>query len=1002
MNYSGVPVLRKSSNVMPGFDARDIQVVSKDGAKIFRFNESGKHLQTLDAITGSIMYSFEYNDSGYLINIIDESGNVNHIERDTQDNPVSFISSYGQKTIFNLDANDYLSQVTNPAGESYNMIYTALGLLTQYQGPNGKLSYMTYNQDGRLISDKNPEGGTFTLARTKLSNGYISTLTSSLGRQKTYQVNVDLGGNYTRINTDSSGTTDIVNENQNGTESILKKDGTKVDITYQPDDRFGMAAKYEKDIVTTTPGNLVRKFSRTNSSILTNPRNALSLSKLTSLENINGRISTNEYLASSKTWTNTSATNRVYTVQIDTKGRPVLSQTQGLNATMYTYDIRGRMDSFVVGSGVDARTSTLTYNVLGNLASVTDAEIRTTSFSYDLAGRVTSQTLPDQRVVTYTYDANGNLESLTPPGKSAHVFNYNGIDQETVYTPPTLSGASTITRYDYNLDKQLELITRPDSKTLDYVYNNVKGRLTSLIIPRGSYTYGYDATTGQMNSIISPDGGVLNYTYDGFLPLTETTTGTISGSVSHSYDNNFWVTGIAVNGTAVTYGYDNDGLITNAGALTLTRDVQNGLLKGTTLGSISTNHTYNGFGELESEQALFNASNLYNVSFIRDKLGRIKQKTETLNASTSIYDYRYDVAGRLDQVTTNGNVSSIYGYDSNGNRDSHNGSIGIYDEPDRLLTYGAASYSYTTNGELLSKTEAGLTTNFTYDVIGNLTNVTLPGGLVIDYVIDGRDRRVGKKVNGALVQGFLYQDQLNPIAELDGLGNITTRFVYGAKANVPDYMIKNNVTYRIVSDHLGSPRLIVNTVDGSIIQQMDYDEFGNVINDTNPGFQPFGFAGGLYDQHTQLTRFGARNYDAQTGRWTNKDPIRFEGGDTNLYGYVLQNPINFVDPDGLLLSSLHALSQGTTMSQATSASAAGNSALKAGATAAAITGAAVGAYSLLPSFSPALNPVLKELIKGIDDGALPPMRPPGPQNTPSTISRPYSPNPNGPKPFICK
>jgi RHS repeat-associated protein len=76
---------------------------------------------------------------------------------------------------------------------------------------------------------------------------------------------------------------------------------------------------------------------------------------------------------------------------------------------------------------------------------------------------------------------------------------------------------------------------------------------------------------------------------------------------------------------------------------------------------------------------------------------------------------------------------------------------------------------------------------------------------------------------------------------------------------------------------------------------MDYDEFGNVILDTNPGFQPFGFAGGLYDSQTGLMRFGTRDYDPETGRWTVKDPIGFKGGDTNLYGYVGNSPINFVD-----------------------------------------------------------------------------------------------------------
>jgi RHS repeat-associated protein len=80
---------------------------------------------------------------------------------------------------------------------------------------------------------------------------------------------------------------------------------------------------------------------------------------------------------------------------------------------------------------------------------------------------------------------------------------------------------------------------------------------------------------------------------------------------------------------------------------------------------------------------------------------------------------------------------------------------------------------------------------------------------------------------------------------------------------------------------------------------MDYDGFGQVLVDTSPGFQPFGFAGGLYDRDTGLVRFGARDYDAQTGRWTNKDPIRFAGG-LNLYAYCANDPVSMKDPSGLL------------------------------------------------------------------------------------------------------
>ena len=74
--------------------------------------------------------------------------------------------------------------------------------------------------------------------------------------------------------------------------------------------------------------------------------------------------------------------------------------------------------------------------------------------------------------------------------------------------------------------------------------------------------------------------------------------------------------------------------------------------------------------------------------------------------------------------------------------------------------------------------------------MGNLLGVTLPNGTKIEYVVDGQNRRIGKKVNGKLVQSFLYEDQISPLAELDGSGNVVSRFVYGTHINVPEYMIK--------------------------------------------------------------------------------------------------------------------------------------------------------------------------------------------------------------------
>ena len=168
----------------------------------------------------------------------------------------------------------------------------------------------------------------------------------------------------------------------------------------------------------------------------------------------------------------------------------------------------------------------------------------------------------------------------------------------------------------------------------------------------------------------------------------------------------------------------------------------------------------------------------------------------------------------------------------------------------------------------------------------------------IHYVHDALGRRIGKLRDGNLEKGWLYADALNPIAQLDNNGNIEATFIYGSRAHVADAMVMaDNTVYRFITDHLGSVRLVVNAETGEVVQRMDYDAFGRVLNDTNPGFQPFGFAGGLYDDDTGLVRFGARDYDAYAGRWTAKDPILFDAG-ANIYEYAFNDPVNFIDATG--------------------------------------------------------------------------------------------------------
>jgi len=156
------------------------------------------------------------------------------------------------------------------------------------------------------------------------------------------------------------------------------------------------------------------------------------------------------------------------------------------------------------------------------------------------------------------------------------------------------------------------------------------------------------------------------------------------------------------------------------------------------------------------------------------------------------------------------------------------------------------------------------------------------------------------------------------------------QYVYATRAHVPDAVVQYaydgagqvdegaTTVWQILSDHLGSPRLVlpVGQVPGSPadrpVQCSSYSAFGVMTLDETDADHadpddppavfvdplPFGFAGGLYDRDTALVHFGAREYDPRDGRWTSKDPILFAAGDSNLYGYVLSDPVNLIDPTG--------------------------------------------------------------------------------------------------------
>jgi RHS repeat-associated protein len=893
--------IRRVSSNFPGVSDKDFIIASDDGTQLYHFDVTGRHLRTLSTTTGAEQFRFTYSATGHLKQVEDADGNIIRVEHNEKGQPTAIVAADGQRSALKVDANGYLEAITNPANEITKMGYGNGGLLTVFTDPRNQTAAITYDAAGRLLKDQNAAGGFWSLVRSDLGkDNYEVSMTTALNRQTRYKVENLANGDHRRTNTEPDGSVTIQLEKTDGTTQTKSADGTIVTTIKGPDPRFGMQAPFTKSVVIKTPGGLTSNVTSVRQAILSNPFDLMSLTSQTNKTTINGRTFTAVFNASEKQFTSTTPLGRQTLSNIDGQGRVTREQVTGVETVHRTYDPRGHLKFVTQGSGDAERKVTFDYNAEGWVHSITDPLLRKTEYRHDPAGRVTKVILPDLREIGYAYDPNGNITSITPPSRPAHGFQYSAVDLETGYVPPEFGAGPKSTEYRYNLDKQITHIIRPDAQQSLFDYDD-GGRLSTITAPHGVTTYSYTPVTGTLAGIAAPDGIGLSYTYDGSLPLTETLTGPVTGTVAMAYNSDFNIRALTIGGVEFGYGYDDDGLLTGAGAMSISRDARNGFITGTQLGSLATTQFYNAFGEMQNFSASQGGTAVFSQSYTRDKLGRLEQKVETVAGQTDGYAYEYNDAGRLTKVTKNGTVIATYEYDANGNRTGDGQNTATYDAQDRLMQYGSIGYTYTDNGELKSQSVGGQSVQYEYDVVGNLRKATLAEGTIVDYLIDGRNRRIGKKVNGTLVQGLLYQDQLNPVAKLNGAGEIVARFIYGTKAHVPDYMVKDGQTYRIISDHLGSVRMVVDVASGNVVQRLDYDAYGSVIQDTNPEFQPFGYAGGIYDQHTKLTRFGARDYDAVSGRWTAKDPIRFEGGDTNLYGYALNDPVNLIDPDGRLL-----------------------------------------------------------------------------------------------------
>jgi RHS repeat-associated protein len=500
--------------------------------------------------------------------------------------------------------------------------------------------------------------------------------------------------------------------------------------------------------------------------------------------------------------------------------------------------------------------------------------------------------LPSGRTYGFGYDANGNRTSITMPNGAVHVLGYNRINLDNAYVPLGNPAYAT----SYNLDREWVRTTLPSGRTIDGAYDN-GGRLHDVTYPEGAVALSYFDNTdrvGTLSRTSATENQAIAYSYDGFLTIRVAFSGVATGEYRYSYNNDFNVTGVALDNVWTALGRDADGLLTQYGPFTITRNGPAGASSGLADGTLDVSYTYDSFGRLAVRTHTVAGVSVYSIQLGYDNVGRIVQKIETISGTAHTFDYSYDVDGQLVTVHKDGALVEQYGYDNNANRTSTLTTTATYDDQDRLIQQGGVAYTFDDDGYLTTR---GSDT-FTYSARGELLSATV-GGQTITYQYDGMARRIGKTDAAGTMQ-YLYGNPGNPFQVMgsrDTAGVLTTYF-YDTAGNLYVFE-RGGQRYYVATDQLGTPKAITNEI-GAVVKAVEYDAWGMKISDTNPAFDlTIGFAGGIADGTTGLVRFGFRDYESGTGRWTARDPVLFRGGQANLFGYASNEPVNNVDPSGL-------------------------------------------------------------------------------------------------------
>ena len=898
-NFTGI--VRRITRPLPIGDGGVGLVPSPDGRQAFAFDADGRHVRTVDGVTGGTLLTFGYDSAGRLDTVTDANGNATQIEH-TGDAPTAIVAPGGQRTELAVDANGWLSSVEDAAGAITGATYRADGLMETFTDARDGIHRFEFDASGLLTRDEAPDGGVTRLAREALARGYRLTRTTEPGLEQVYEVQSRPEGGTIMRSVDAAGATTQLVSRPDGRQTATYPDGAEAETELGPDPQWDFYVPALKSMRVETPDGLTRLTTLTRSATLANPRDPFSFPTLAETVVTNGRTTSHSFNRAARRWTTTTPAGREQAAVVDAQGRLTRAERgPGLTALVIGRDARGRTQSVQEGP----RAWTFEYDTLNRLVARVDAEGRRTEFERDPVGRTTLLRSPGGHEYGFGYDAAGNRDSVQMPDGGEHTLAFDPVNRLERFTP---AGSTAFQSLDWERDGALEEVTLPSGRTIDYV-RDAGGRPTGQTYAGNEASFDYVGDTGRQAQIDwTPSGGGtgqhLAYTWDADLPKSVAATGLAEGRYDYTYDTDLQLSSVKLTDGAdeqtTAYTRDADGLVTGLGPYTLTRSGPGATVSAIGDGTLAMTIGRDAHADLDARAQTVDGTAVYDEQLTRDDGGRITRKVETVDGDETTFDYTYDADRRLLRVDRDGAAAETYTYDADGNRTSRKVGAATavalgYDGQDRLDTRdGADVYDFGQDGFLARR---GVET-FTYTARGELLETT-GGGATVTYGYDGLGRRVSRH-QGSDTTEYLYGnpgDAFQVTAVRAPSGELST-YRYD-EDGLLFAMERGGARYAIATDQVGTPRVVTDAT-GAIVKAIDYDSFGVPLSDSAPSFfLPFGFAGGLADPVSGLVRFGRRDYEPQTGRWTARDPVLFDGGQANLYLYAGGDPVGQRDPTGL-------------------------------------------------------------------------------------------------------